>query len=180
MKLERFQADCFSQGATLTVKEMAEDGFAELSITLPAAGVLFQYKPNLQFVFRNRKRADGILFYPADSTTWHVLLIELKRTVSSGKWGDIKLQWHGAWLHAQALAAVLGIRLSDQVEVVAGYRDHRMAENMPDPILLKAGGSAWAAHHEWAQGRAELDELGPTRLHRQVLDENGLGVLSIT
>jgi hypothetical protein len=178
MKVDRLLSAYCWQGTSLTVREMAEDGYAELVLQLPKDGLLLQYKPNLQFVFKNRKRADGIVFFPVNDKAWGVLLVELKRAVNSGnKWQDIKLQWHGAWLHSVAIAAVLGITLAGRVEVMVAYRNHHMAEQLPDPILLKLNiADATLAQVEWASGRVNLPELGPTTLHRQQLDEvTGIG-----
>jgi len=178
MKIDRLFPDYCWQGTSLTVREMAEDGYAELVLQLPKNGLLLQYKPNLQFVFKNRKRADGIVFYPVGDTAWGMLLVELKRTVNSGKkWQDIKLQWHGAWLHGIAIAAVLGIRLAGRVEVMVAYRNHHMGAQLPDPILLKQNiDDATQAQTEWATGKVDLPELGQINLHRQQLDEvTGIG-----
>lgn len=175
MKIDRIQPEYYQQGSSLTVKEMVEDGFAELELKLPKDGVLFQYKQQIQFVFQNRKRADGIVFYPDGKGTWAVLLVELKRTVNTGKWESIKLQWHGAWLHSIALAAVLDIKLSGRVDVMAGYREHVMDANMTDPILLKVRGSDFIANSEWRIGIVQLQDVGSVAFHRCQLNEQGLG-----
>lgn len=179
MKIERIQADYFSQGASLTVKEMAEDGFAELALLLPQNGLLLQYNSNIQFIFKNRKRADGIVFFPDNKGVWVVLLVELKKTVTPKNWDAIKLQWHGAWLHAIALAAVLDIKLSGQVEVMAGYRQHKMGSNMTDPILLKSGGSVFNADCDWHAAKVQLPEVGHVTLHRCQLDAQGYGSFAL-
>jgi len=178
MQIERLLPDYCWQGTSLTVREMAEDGYAELILQLPKDGLLLQYKPNLQYVFKNRKRADGIVFYPVNDGTWGMLLVELKRTVNSGnKWQDIKSQWHGAWLHGIAIAAVLGIKLAGRVEVMVAYRHHHMGAQLPDPILLKQNiNDTTQAQTEWVTGQVNLPELGQTILHRQPLDEvTGIG-----
>ena len=178
MKIERLLPDYCWHGTCLTVRETAGDGYAELILQLPMDGVLFQYNPNVQFVFKNRKRADGIVFYPLTDGSWGMLLIELKRTVNIGnKWQDIKSQWHGAWLHGIAIAAVLGIRLAERVEVMVAYRKHNMGSQLPDPILLKQNINESAqAQTEWITGKVNMPELGQIILHRQQLDElTGIG-----
>lgn len=182
MKTERINPAYFWRGSNLTVREMAEDGFAELALQLPQDSLLLQYKPNLQFIFKNQKRADGIVFFPVNDTAWGLLLVELKRTVNSGqKWQDIKLQWHGAWLHAVAIAAVLGIKLSGRVEVMVAYRAHHMGDQMPDPILLKQNtNGANQAQTEWRTGSVHLSEVGHVTLHRQQLHhETGKGSYAV-
>jgi len=173
LKIDRLIPDYYKQGTNLPVYEMTEDGYAELLLELPESSLLLQYKPNLKFIFKNSKRADGIVFFPFEKGAWGLLLVELKRSVNStGKWEEIKLQWHGAWLHGLAIAGVLGIKLSERVDVMVAYRTHHMGENMPDPILLKQNiHQAPAAQTEWITGFVNLPDLGRVRLHRQQLDQ---------
>lgn len=178
MKLDRVISEYVRQGVELVVKETAEDGMADLTLKLPRESLLFQYKPNIQFVFSNRKRADGILFLPDGKGKWSLLLVELKRTVGSGNWESIKLQWHGAWMHAIALAAVLEIVLTDQVEVMVGYRQAKLGGENTDPILLKSEGATLTAHREWDLANLELVELGKVVFHRCQLNKHGLGEFS--
>jgi len=120
MKTERFQKEAWSQGRQLKAIEKANDGFAEMTLNLKTIGVLFQYPPNTSFIFSNLKRADGILFQQEEGNRWGITLIELKKQVKSKEWCKIKQQWHGAWLHAKAIAGVLEIALSDKVQCVIG------------------------------------------------------------
>jgi hypothetical protein len=178
MKLDRVVSDYFNCGTELIVKETAEDGEAHLTLRFSQEAVLFQYKPNIQFVFANRKRADGIIFLPDGKGKWNLLLIELKRSIGNSTWELIKKQWHGAWLHAIALAGVLEITLTGRVKVMAGYRQAKLGDENADPILLKSGGAALTANHEWKSGTVPVAELGQVSLHRCQLNEHGLGEFS--
>jgi hypothetical protein len=172
MQIDRLKPEYCKQGKHLHVYETTDDGYADLLLELPEGSLLLQYKSNLNFIFKNPKRADGIIFFPLETGVWGLLLVELKRSVkSAGKWQDIKQQWHGAWLHGLAIAGVLGIKLADRVEVMVAYRTHHMGSQMPDPILLKLNTQhATEAQAEWQTGEVVLPELGPVKLHRQALD----------
>lgn len=182
MNLQRFQNEHFWQGQVLQIKETTEEGYALLELHLPEDAVLFQYKQQVQFIFSNRKRADGIVFFQDGDDQWGMLLVELKRSVNSGKWDSIKQQWHGAWLHATAIAAVLGIRLSGRVEVMVAYRQQHMGDASPDPVLLKGNIENMATtHSEWMTGLVDLEDAGTVRLHQQALDvSTGTGSYTFT
>lgn len=175
MKLDRIDPNYVKHGLKLVVEETTDEGFAELTIALPADSLLFQYKQQIQFVFSNRKRADGIVFSPDGEGRWNLLLVELKKTVGAKNWESIKQQWHGAWLHAIALAGVLELELSGRVEVMAGYRKNVLGQNATNPVLLKSPGDFLEANTEWCNERVCLPELGITRLYRCELNEQGLG-----
>lgn len=182
MNLQWFQSDCFWQGKVLQVKETTDEGYALLDLHLPKDGILFQYKQQVQFIFSNRKRADGIVFFQDGDDQWGTLLVELKRSLNTGKWDSIKQQWHGAWLHATAIAAVLGIRLSGRVDVMVAYRQQHMGDASPDPVLLKRNiDNMVTTHSEWMKGLVDLEDVGPVRLHQQALDAaTGTGCYTFT
>lgn len=179
MNLDRFQQNSWTRGQTLKAIEKASDGLAELTIELQFEGVLFQYSPNTQFIFSNPKRADGILFTQEDGGEWGITLIELKTKIKTSNWYHIKLQWHGAWLHAQAIAGVLGIRLSERVQCVVGFRSERLGASDPDPILIKQDREAQIAYREWMSNRTNLDELGEIAFIGVALDEQGYGKVEL-
>ena len=79
----------------IVVRETEESGEAELTLHLARNGVLFQYPHNNNFIFSNKKRADGILFLQREND-WEVMIVELKKTVKAKEWMKIKEQWHGA------------------------------------------------------------------------------------
>ena len=106
-------------------------------------------------------------------------LIELKKQVTFGKWPQIKQQWHGAWLHALAIAGVLEISLTEKVQCVVGYRTEKLGQNNPDPILLKAHSGSQSTLREWETNSAELHELGQVQFMPVQLDENGYGEVAI-
>jgi hypothetical protein len=171
MKLDRFNRSYFEQGEALAVVENVEDGQACLLLNTYPESLLFQFPANKQYVFKNPKRADGIVFFPDGQDTWGILLVELKRTVSSRTWEDIKLQWHGAWLHALGIAGVLELQLSGRVEVMVGYRHEKLSLDHADAILLKVPSThAFAQMNEWAARQIELEELGSTPVHTIALD----------
>ncbi len=183
MKLDRLQPEAFAAGSSLTVVETKETGTAALVLSLPSESLLFQYKANATFVFRNQKRADGIVLQPTDSG-WQALLVELKRTVRPKSWGIIKLQWVGAWHHALALAGVLEVNLTPKAELMVGYQRAVMGRATTDPILLKMTidpvvakdqHEALVAYEEWETGQARLDDLGCLAFIKVALDDGGNG-----
>lgn len=183
MKLDRLQREAFAEGRSLTIIETEETGTAALVLSLPSESILFCYKANTRFVFRNQKRADGILLQPTDSG-WQALLVELKRTVRPNSWRTIKLQWIGAWHHALALAGVLEVNLTPKVELMVGYHRAVMGHATTDPILLKMTidpvvaedqHDALVAYEEWETGQALLDDLGCLPFFKVALDAAGNG-----
>lgn len=174
MKLDRFQPETYQHGKHLTARESSDRGRAELTIRLDGEGVLFQYNANTRFIFRNQKRADGLLFCLDQPGRWSVALIELKRTVRLKEWDTIRHQWDGAWLHALAIAAVLGVDLSSTVRCILGYRCEKLASANPDPVLLKTPDGA-RAYREWHAKRVRLPELGDVGFELVLLDAQGLG-----
>jgi hypothetical protein len=171
MKLDRFNRSCFEQGEALAVVETVEDGQARLLLKTEAKSLLFQFSANKQYIFKNPKRADGIVFFPDGPGTWGILLVELKRTVSYRTWEDIKLQWHGAWLHALGIAGVLELQLSGRVEAMVCYRHEKLSLDHTDAVLLKVPAThAFDQMNEWSARQVELEELGSTRVHTVALD----------
>lgn len=177
MKLERVEKTAATEGTNLEVLETEESGYARLSLDLGGKGVLFQYPQNNNFVFSNKKRADGILFLQRENG-WEVLIIELKKTVKMKEWMKIKEQWHGAWLHALALSGVLEVSFIRPPRFLVAYRKDGIDENAPDPILLKSPENA-QAFFEWGDGRAVLNEIGEVLFEKAPLDEEGRGSLHI-
>lgn len=175
MKLKRVRQASYSLGSTLVAKEQNSEGIAELTIDLQQDGVLFQFASKTQYIFSNGKRADGMLFQPEQDGNWSVTLIELKKQVKYKEWENIKLQWHGAWLHALAIAGALEICLSDKVQGVVGYRAEKLGTNSPDPIQSKLNIQAIKAQNEWVERKAILDEIGEISFIPVQLDENGYG-----
>lgn len=179
MKAARFQREAFSQGRSVKAIEKANDGFAEMTINMKTEGLLFQYSPNTRFIFSNPKRSDGILFQQEEDDRWSATLIELKRQVKLQAWSEIKQQWHGAWLHAMAIAGAMEIRLSAKVQCVIGYRNERLGLNNPDPVLLKTNADSQRAYREWNARCIELDDVGKVSLTQVQLDENGFGEVAL-
>lgn len=180
MKIDRLLPGVAEQGCCLTVAEKEPEGEAKLQINLDREGVLFRYPHDIHFVFANRKRADGILFVSGDEAAWDLCIVELKKTVKPKEWKKIKEQWHGAWLHALALSGVLEAPLSGKITFMAACREDRIAENSPNPVLLKRGGPDLEAYEEWQKGQALLRELGLVAFKKIDLDEEGMGTVSWT
>lgn len=177
MKLERVRRTAATLGRQLVVKEAEEGGEAELTLHLTRDGVLFQYPHNIDFIFSNKKRADGILFVQADKC-WELLIVELKRTVRHKEWMKIKEQWHGAWLHALALSGLLEAPFTRTPRFLVAYRKDAIGEDTPDPVLLKSPENA-LAFKEWTEGSAVLNEIGSTTFEKARLDESGKGEVQI-
>ncbi len=177
MKRERVESTAATEGTKLVVRESEESGEAELTLHLARNGVLFQYPHNNNFIFSNKKRADGILFLQREND-WEVMIVELKKTVKLKEWMKIKEQWHGAWLHALALSGVLEAPFPQPPRFLVAYRKDGIDENAPDPILLKSPEYA-LAFIEWREGRAALNEIGEVTFEKAPLDETGRGELRI-
>jgi len=175
MKLDRVETDAATKeaaGGKLVVIEREESGEARLTLNLKCEGVLFQYSHNKSFVFSNKKRADGILFFQEESG-WKVLIIELKRTVKAKEWSKVKEQWHGAWHHALALSGVLEAAFTRPPRFLLAYRKAGISEDSADPVLLKEPEAA-LAFIEWNNGLAEIEEIGAIAFEKVPLDENGV------
>jgi hypothetical protein len=174
MKLERLEAEAYTSGRVLEVKETADDGKACLQLSLDRDAVLFQYPQQRSLIFANRKRADGILLERTEQG-WQATLIELKRTVRPSSWKKAKAQWAGAWHHALALAGVLEVRLAPEVTFILGYSIDKMGAHLPDPVLLKTDVDTLIAYEEWQRGAVSLDDHGEVPVICVGLDEAGNG-----
>ena len=177
MKRERVESTAATEGTKLVVRESEESGEAELTLHLARNGVLFQYPHNNNFIFSNKKRADGILFLQREND-WDVMIVELKKTVKLKEWMKIKEQWHGAWLHALALSGVLEAPFPQPPRFLVAYRKDGIDENAPDPVLLKSP-EYTRAFIEWREGHAALNEIGEVTFEKARLDEAGRGSLHI-
>lgn len=136
MKIERIAESCYVEGTELYAEEKEETGKARVKIKLPEKGFLFQYDHRIGFVFKHKKRADGILFAKT-SEDWNLLIIEIKKTIGSSEWKKIKEQWYGAWLHTKALSGILEISFLEKVRFVVAYEKERIIGGSADPVLLK-------------------------------------------
>lgn len=171
MQIDRLLPGYYCSDSSLTVFEMAEDGCVKLELHLRTGDLLLQYKSNIQFVFKNLKRAGGIVFFEAVTRSWNMLFVERKRKVNDGqKWQDIKSQWHDAWLHGIALAAMLGIQLAGRVDVLLDYLHHHMGYQLPNFVLLKQNiHQANRAQMECLVRKVNLPALGEVVLHHKQL-----------
>jgi len=176
VKTNRLSSESYEKGSSLCVIETEETGQSTLKVELPQEGILFQYSHKIHFIFKNKRRADGILFTKSE-TGWDLFVVELKKTVKTKEWRKIKEQWHGAWLHAMALSGVLEAPLSKKIRFVVAYQNERVVQESPDPVFLKMVGRKMPQEVlEWRKNKAELDELGEVSFEKIRLDECGTGV----
>ena len=109
--------------------ETKKDGEANLRVDVSTPCILFRDLENkkLQY-FKNRACADYALFENTGES-WCVHIFELKRTVTSQKWEDIKLQFAGALQNALALAGVLDVDIKlEQVRLYTAYRNDKIRD----------------------------------------------------
>lgn len=98
------------------------------------------------------------------SDIWFLHIFELKRTVSSGKWEEIKLQFAGAMVNALAMAGYLNININpDNVDFYTCYRNDRMnngtaltKERMKMTTESREQKAETTIEDEWNSGFAEL------------------------
>lgn len=179
MKIDRLSPETYKQGMCLSVVETEEAGQSKLEVLLPQAGVLFQYSSKIHFIFKNKRRADGILFVKS-AKRWDLFVIELKKTVKPKEWQKIKEQWHGAWLHAMALSGVLGASLSGNIRFVVAFQNDRIIKESPNPVFLKMSGKTFPQGVvEWGKGKVVLEELGEVAFEKVQLDERGEGIFRV-
>lgn len=103
------------------------EGEADLEVSFSHSCVLFRdlEHKKLQY-FQNKKCADYVIFENRGDS-WYIHIFELKRTVTSTNWKEIKLQFMGALQNALALAGVIGIEIDPcQSVLYTVYRNDKI------------------------------------------------------
>ncbi len=116
--------------------ENAREGLTSLTVKLNNKSILFPHADSSKISwYKNRKCADNIVLSFSESGV-HVHIFEIKRTVTSTTWEDIKKQFSGAMIYAAGLMGVFGEKYDVQnVSVHTAYLHDRLTYVPEDPIV---------------------------------------------
>ncbi len=96
------------------------------------------------------KRVDHIIFENVSDNNWNLHLIEMKSSVGTEKWIEVKGKFRASYLLAQGIAAMLEMHIIETY-MYTTYEKVRLslAETMPSARRLRLGEKAVSAENEW-------------------------------
>lgn len=126
-----------------------------------------------------RKCADGaIVVYNGDAIVLHV--VELKKTVSEGKWSDMKAQYEGMIYNSLAILAVLGLEKPSSIVCHVAYElDKISAQAAANSVLIKfpvGGTKPIGGALDWLKSKVTLANFGGLQLRKIHREGEGVGV----
>lgn len=126
------------------------------------------------------KRVDHMIFERLENDRWRLHLIEMKGSVGTDKWSEIKGKFRASYLLGQAIGAMLEMGLSETVMYTA-FEKVRFAGSptIPSARRGKLGEPMVRMEEEWDRGRFGLN-FGQrvSFIHRPVqMRRNGEGIL---
>ncbi|MCI5584461.1 MAG: hypothetical protein MR383_02755 [Lachnospiraceae bacterium] len=96
------------------------------------------------------KRVDHIIFEHLTDNHWKLHLIEMKSSVGSEKWVEIKGKFRASYLLAQGIAAMLEMHIDDAYMYTTYESVHlSLSETMPTARRLPLGGKLIKPQEEW-------------------------------
>ena len=111
------------------------------------------------------KSSDHVVFQCKDGV-WYLHIIELKTTVGSQTWKDVKKKFRTSYFNCMALAKVLGIAISDdRVYAYTTYETENYGKNTTSPAELRPilGEKAEDPMQDWNNGQLNSLPLAPEK-----------------
>lgn len=169
--------------------ESEESGKSELKVRLALSDNLCisnvdKKNTEIQF-FQNdqrksmNKRVDHIIFEHQGDDIWKLYLIEMKSSVGTKKWREIKGKFRASYLLSQAVAGMLELKISETRMYTTFERVQFLpSETIPTARRVKSGVQLVRMEEEWSGQRFGLNfgECVPF-VHtpiQMVRDENGV------
>jgi mRNA-degrading endonuclease HigB of HigAB toxin-antitoxin module len=153
-------------------------GKAVFKLTGPAICIKhYKDRPPLRWL-NNQKCADGAILHEVGSDL-DLHIVELKKSVSEGKWVDIKDQFEGMIYNALSIMAVLGVGKPTRIICHIAYEfDKITTQSAANSVLLKyptgiarpLGGVL-----EWSQSTIQLKNYGSIVLKKIIRNEESKG-----
>jgi hypothetical protein len=181
-RLAWIEPDHFERGSAVSVIERQKGGEGTATFTSPGNNQLLRFnlsEENRLRLLKQRKVADGILLeLGQDGDPVRLHLVELKGSVTTGKWCEVKEQLLGALHNAHALMGLLGLPMPDSIECHTCYTKDRISpQESAQPAMFKPGVGVRLAPREgrdWQQGYCELSAEFPRfRHHKHRCNEQG-------
>ena len=156
------------EGNLIVLKELEESGESELEVHLKSAENLciknvdkkhtelnFFQKGSQKSMF---KRVDHIIFEKLSQNNWDVHIIEMKSSVETAKWTDIKGKFRASYLLVQSIAAMLDLDIAEIYFYTTYERvDLRPPKEQPTARRLRVGVYQVPPQEEWDGGRFGLN-----------------------
>lgn len=169
--------------------ESEESGKSELKIRLALSDNLCisnvdKKNTELQF-FQNdqgksmNKRVDHIIFVHQGDDIWKLYLIEMKSSVGTKKWHEIKGKFRASYLLSHAVAGMLELKISETRMYTTFERVRFLpSETIPTARRVKPGVQLVRMEEEWSGQRFGLNfGEGVSFVHtpiQMIRDENGV------
>ena len=124
---------------------------------------------------RHQKCADGaIIEFKNQTSVLHI--VELKKHINTGNWGDAKKQFAGMLVNALALGGALGVgEFNEVIAYVAFQRDDLTATETSSTISLKSetgtGKRLLPDGDDWREGKLDLLHFPKVSLVKIQLDD---------
>lgn len=178
----------------IVVQETEPTGAARVTVLLSGPTECVQFRlekgqkkeQNLDEVawfrfLKNEKCADGSFLVSVGPETYELYVIECKTKLGSDNWERAKAQMAGSIARVQAIAAVLGIRIT-RIHCATAYREDILTTALPAdfgeqrPLVGKSVRTAGLL--DWQRSVADLGPLGelPHRQIRLTVDAQGVGL----
>lgn len=179
------------EGQEMFLEETEESGKSELHVQLASKENLCIAnidKKNTELLFLQEgkakslyKRVDHMIFEKKQGNQWKLHLIEMKGSVGTEKWKDIKGKFRASYLVAQALAGMLELDISETV-MYTTYERATFAhpDTMPVARHGRSGDPQIRMKDEWEGKRFGLN-FGEWISFRHIpikMERNGDGILS--
>lgn len=154
----------FSSGVQL--EEMEESGRTILQVAAADEELLVirnvdQKKTEFQFLRSDKelsmfKRVDHIIFEKREDDKWNLHLIEMKSSMASDKWNDVKGKFRASYLLAQSIAAMLEISI-DETILYTTYENVSFGYSETMPATRRPGTGRRPFRLEWENGIVGLN-----------------------
>ncbi len=130
-------------------------------------------------VFKHQKVADWIVLEFLDDDYVNLHLIELKRTISTGRWQEIKEQLKGAYEHSFLLKGLFDYKIN-KIFCYSAYINDKFGnvENTANPVLLKnsVGNRSQTSAIDWNKNKISIHDLSVSHIKIKLkLDKNNIG-----
>ena len=176
-RLNYIQPDHLSEAEDhITFEE--PDAAGRATITFVARQPCLRVKPAKRHPVswsRHQKCADGaIIEFKNQTSVLHI--VELKKHINTGNWGDAKKQFAGMLVNALALGGALGVgEFNEVIAYVAFQRDDLTATETSSTISLKSetgtGKRLLPDGDDWREGKLDLLHFPKVSLVKIQLDD---------
>ena len=156
------------QNEEILLEEMEKGGESRLRVHLASKGNLCitnvdRKRTDMQFFKEDRtnsmyKRVDHMIFERLKDGVWRLHLIEMKGSVGTDKWSEIKGKFRASFLLGQAIGAMLEMQLSETV-MYTTFEKVRfgLSSTIPSARRGKLGEMKIRMEEEWDRGQFGLN-----------------------